>query len=367
MTGKPTILHTEASNGWGGQEIRIFSEMIGMKARGHDVLLATPPDTTIYRKAKDAGIKTLAVPMDKNAFIGGVRGLYKVVKENNVDIIGTHSSRDSWIGSIAGRLAGAKVIRYRHISSKLSTSFFTKLVYGPLCDAIITTGGSIKANITEELGISPAKVRSIPTGTDIGRFAGVSGSAVRSELDIGPDDLVLGTAAVLRSWKGHKFIVHAMPRILAEVPQARLVLAGEGPMLPYLEGWCRELGIEDNVHMIGYREDVDRVIAAFDVCVLASYASEGIPQFVLQSMASGKPVIGTTVGGIPEVVTDGVTGLLVPPEDADAIAGAAIRLFSDADMRRRMGEAGRAVVSERHTLDVMLDSVERLYGEVLSK
>lgn len=365
--GGLTVLHTEASNGWGGQEIRILSEMLGMKARGHDVLLATPPDTTIYAKASAAGISVFPVRMDNRSFISGVSGLRRLIKEHSVNIVNTHSSKDSWIGSLAGRLAGVKVIRSRHISSKLNTNLFTKLVYGRLCDAVTTTGEFIKGQIITELGIDPARVRSIPTGIDVGRYDGISGRTVREEFGVGPDGLVIGTAAVLRSWKGHEYVMQAMPKVRERFPEAKLMIAGEGPMRPYLEEFIRDNGLDDMVVLMGHRDDIAEVIAAFDVCVLASYASEGIPQFVLQSMASGKPVIGTTVGGIPEVVTDGVTGLLVPPKDSDAIAGAAVRLFSDAAMRARMGNAGRAVVYERHTLDVMLDEVERLYGEVLSK
>jgi len=362
---KPTILHTEASNGWGGQEIRILNEMLGMKGRGYKVVLATPPDAAIYKKAMGAGIDTVAVKFSKFGYIEGVSGLARVIKERSVSIINTHSSRDSWMGSIAGRLAGARVLRTRHISSPLNKSPFTRLVYGPLCDGIITTGDSIKRQLVKELGLSPKKVRSIPTGIDVGRFASASGGTVRAGLGLTGENIILGTAAVLRSWKGHEYVIGALPEVLREFTGVRLVLAGEGPWRKKVEECIKGLGLEDKVFLLGHREDIPEVVNAFDISLLASYASEGIPQFLLQSMAAGKPVIGTSVGGIPEVVEDGVTGILVPPKDPAAIAEAVRTMLSDRERMARMGEAGRKAVLERHTMDMMLDSLEELYETVL--
>jgi len=365
LTSNITVLHTEASNGWGGQEIRILGEMLGMKGRGYRVILATPPDTGIYARASAAGIETVPVGMGRSGFVGGVFKLVRIIKANKVSVINTHSSRDSWMGSIAGRVAGAKVIRTRHISSALKTDVMTRFVYGPLCDGVITTGEFIKGQLVGDLGLAPDKIRSIPTGIDVDRFGSADGKVVRSELGIATDETIIGTAAALRSWKGHEFAVKAMPRVLEKFPGARLVLAGEGPMRPYIENWVDELGLGGKVFLLGLRDDVDKVIGAFDVSLLASYASEGIPQFVLQSMAAGKPVIGTRVGGIPEVVEDGVNGLLVPPKDPDAIADAVIGLLGEPAKVRRMGEAGRSMATARHTSDIMLDDIEKLYEEIL--
>lgn len=363
--GKLTILHTEASNGWAGQEIRILGEMLGMKGRGYEVLLATSPDTAIYERARRAGIETFAVPMDRRGFVGGVAAMYRIIRERRVSLVGTHSSRDSWMGALAGKLAGAKVVRYRHISSALNKSPFTRLVYGPLTDGVITTGEFIRAQLVRELGLRPDKIHSVPTGIDTARFTGQGGEALRRELGIADGAPVIGMAAALRSWKGHRYVLEAMPEILREFPDAKLVLAGEGPVRPYIDQWKEELGIAGSVIMLGHRDDIEAVIAAFDVSVMASYASEGIPQFALQSMASGRPVVGTDVGGIPEVVQDGVTGMVVPPKDPAALASAVKRLLADRALMARMGEAGRALVLERHTTDRMLDDIEAVYGKVL--
>jgi glycosyltransferase involved in cell wall biosynthesis len=359
---RPRVLHTEESDGWGGQEIRILAEMTGMKARGYDVLLATPGHTTIFKRASEAGIETFDVPMDRRSFMRGTMALAGIIRKRGVDIVNTHSSRDSWMGGVAGRLAGVKVLRTRHISSEIRKNPLSRLVYGPLCDGIMTTGEFIRGQLVRELGMDARKVYSVPTGIDVGRFADADGEGVRAGLGIAPGVPVLGTAAALRSWKGHLYTINAMTEVLKSFPDARLVLAGEGPFRGKVEQTISELGLSGIVILTGHREDVPEVINAFDVCILASYASEGIPQFVLQAMASGKPVIGSRVGGIPEVVADGVNGLLIQPRDSDAIAKAVRRLLDDRVAMKEMGERGRKAAVEAHTTDIMLDRIEAVYS-----
>lgn len=356
------ILHTEASTGWGGQEIRILNEMLGMRRRGHRLWLATPADSAIFRRAAAAGIETFPMRMDAPYFIQGVIKVFSIMKKYGVSLVNTHSSRDSWIGSIAGRLAKTKVLRTRHISSQLNHGPLTRLVYGRLCDGIITTGEFIKGQIVRELGVDPGKITPVPTGVDVELFSKANGQRVRQELGIPPESPVIGIAAVLRSWKGHLDLLSSMRAVIDEYPEARLVLAGEGPRRSIIERTVKNLGLESHVRMAGFREDVHEVIQSFDVAVLSSYASEGIPQFVLQAMAAGKPVVGTRVGGVPEVIQDGKTGMLVPPQDPESMARALKLLLRDPQQRKCMGEQGYRRVTDFYTMDAMLDRLEELYG-----
>lgn len=362
---KLTILHTEASMGWGGQEIRILNEMLGMQRRGHEMLLAAPSGARIHERALNAGIQTFAVRMDRCNFAPGAFELGRILREHRVSILNTHSSRDSWMGSLAGRFAGVKVLRTRHISSALNKSPLTRLVYGPLCDGIITTGRFIGTQIANELGITPHKIHSIPTGIHVEKFVGADGGKVRAELGLSAGSLVVGVAAVLRSWKGHLVLLEALPLILSACPGVKLLIAGDGPMRPEIERKIAGLGLFGSVVLMGHREDIPEVIHAFDVAIMASYASEGIPQFVLQAMAAGKPIVGTRVGGIPEVVHHGVNGVLIEPRQPGRIAEAIQPLLADAERRRKMGEAGRRMARENHTEDRMLDRLEELYTRIL--
>ena len=357
-----SILHTEASNGWGGQEIRILNEMLGLKGRDYRVLLATPPETTIYRKAGAHGVRTFPVSMDGAHFLSGVIRLLSIIRKHKISLINTHSSRDSWIGTIAGRLAGVRVIRTRHISSQLNTSPFTKLLYRRLCHGVVTTARFIRDQIVEELGVAPERVFSIPTGIDINRFRNANGTEMRRELAIPERNVVIGIAAVLRSWKGHLELLEALHLAVKGRSGVNLVIAGEGPRRRVIEKKIAELGLQEHVRMTGHREDIERIIQAFDIAVLSSYASEGIPQFLLQAMAAGKPLIGTRVGGIPEVIEDGVNGLLVPPRECDPMRKALTLLLDDPEKRRLMGQAGYERAATEHTASVMLDRMETVYS-----
>ncbi len=359
-----TILHTEASNGWGGQEIRVLNEMLGMKARGHRMLLAAPPSAKILGRASAAGFETFPVTMDVVHFVPGIVQLMNLMRQFRVSLVNTHSSRDSWIGGIAGRLSGIKVLRTRHISSKLNSSPLTRLVYGHLCHGIITTGHFIKAQLARELNLDSGKIFPIPTGIDAGRFRQGDGEAFRRELGISPRTPVIGIAAVLRSWKGHLDLLKAIQAVVSTHPEALLVIAGDGPLRRAIETAVRDLNLESHVRLIGHQEDISRVIRGFDIAVLSSYASEGIPQFVLQAMAAEKPVIATCVGGIPEAVKDGVTGLLVPPRDPDSMAKAISSLLEKPDRRMGIGHNGSRYVCEKHTTEIMLDAIEALYSRL---
>lgn len=360
-----TVLHTEASDGWGGQEIRIYREMLGMRERGYRVLLASPPDAVIHRRSAAAGIQVIPVPMDRLHFVSSVLALRRHIRDNAVDLVNTHSSSDSWISSLAARMEGVALLRTRHISSRVQGGVLNRWLYGRLCHGVMTTGELIRSQLIRELKLDPAKVYSVPTGINLDDFAKADGAPFRHALGIPLNAPVLGIAAVLRSWKGHKVLLNAMPGILAPYPDARLCIVGEGPMRAVLEARIGELNLKDRVIMTGHREDIAEVIASFDIAVMASYASEGIPQFALQAMALGKPVVGTRVGGIPEVVLHGETGLLAEPGDPESLAQAVIALLRDEELRRRLGRNGLHRVASRHSLERMLDQVEECYHRLL--
>ncbi len=364
---RATILHTEASTGWGGQEIRIFREMLGMRDRGHRMLLATPSGTALAARAGEAGVETFAINMDRKRLLGGVGSMRRLIRERGVDLINTHSSADSWIGSIAGRLEGIAVLRTRHISSAVHGTLPTRWLYGRLCDEVITTGEFIRSQLIRDLRLSPDRVHSIPTGIAGDAFIGADGAQFRAEFDIPKTAPVLGIAAVLRSWKGHLDLLEAMATVRELIPEARLLIVGDGPMRQRILARIQDLGLDGCTILTGYREDIAFVLAAVDIAVMASYASEGIPQFALQAMAAGKPVVATRVGGIPEVVQEGATGLLVEPRRPDLLSKAIVGLLKDPIAREQMGARARERAIASHSFEGMLDRLEACYRRLLPR
>jgi glycosyltransferase involved in cell wall biosynthesis len=168
--------------------------------------------------------------------------------------------------------------------------------------------------------------------------------------------------SVLRSWKGHATLLDAAGQILEKAKRpVCFVIAGDGPGRQEIEEKIAQSRWKENIKLLGHRADVPNVLASLDVLVLPSHAHEGIPQIVLQAQATARAVVATTVGGIPEVVEDGVTGLLVPPRNPKALAEKIEALLADPALRMRLGQAARAKIEKQHSLDAMGERLLGLY------
>lgn len=361
------ILHTESSLGWGGQEIRILLEVEGLRKRGFHVGILARPQSHLAKRAQDSGIPTYLVEMRHSLDVKAVGALFQLLKETTPKVLNTHSSVDSWLGSMAGRLAKVPaLVRTRHLSVPISKNPLNIIYRMP--DAIITTGESIRKTMIRENGIDAGKVFSIPTGVSLDRFdPEIPGTPVRKELGISRATKVVTIVAVLRSWKRHDVFLEAAGMIRDRMPSTVFLIVGTGPVRKRIQEAISVSGLNQGVVMMGHREDVNEILAASDVCVLTSDGAEGVPQAVLQYMAMGKSVVATDVGSVSEVVTHGKTGLLVVPNDVQAVAEAVLSLLQDPDLANSLGKRGRERVERRFSLDVMLDNVQTVYSSILEQ
>ena len=347
--------------GWGGQEIRIVQESLGMIKRGHHIVIAAPPESAIFRKAGEAGIKTIAAEFDKKNPISMLR-MRTIIAAEHPDILNTHSSSDSWVASIAARLSGVKpkIIRTRHLSTPISRTILSRFIYETMPDAVMTTGEEIRGIMMRVNGYDGSRIFSVPTGIDLVRF---DPSIVKPS--ISRKGFAIGMVGVLRSWKGHNLFLASVPDILEKVAEAHFYIAGEGPQRENIVSLIREMKLERHVTLLGHRDDIPQVLASMDIVVHPSYGHEGVPQTVLQAFAMQKPVVATNVGAIPEVVIDGQTGLLIKPQRPDLIAQGVIRLFNDADLRNRLAYEARRLVLAGFSSGHMLDKIEAIYHRIL--
>ncbi len=359
------VLHTEWSDGWGGQEIRILSECLGLAARGHGVELAGCPEGELRRRAQGVGLVFHPLPMAGPWDLRAVWRLARLLRRREVDILHTHSSVDSWVGGLAARLAGVACVRTRHLSAPVNTHPLN-FVYR-LPQAVITTGEGIRRHLVEDYGLPGERVISIPTGVDLVRFRPREPDPrLRAELGLGPEEPVVGMVAVLRSWKRHDLFCRMARMLLDRGRRARFLIVGDGPGRERVGGYLDEMGLRPAVSMTGHREDVERILSLCSVVVLCSDRNEGVPQAVLQAMACARPVVAAAAGDVPQVVRDGRTGLLVPPGEVEPLARAVERLLDDPDLRRRLGEAGRRMVKETYSQEAMLAATEEVYARVLA-
>lgn len=359
-----TILHTESSLGWGGQERRILAEAEVMRERGHRLLLAVDPRGQLFPRGQQAGFPVFPVRFGGWRNLRAWAGLRELLRRERVEILNTHSSLDSWVGLLAWRTLRhrPRLVRTRHLSTPVKGSWPTRWLYQAPA-AIITTGQATKELLEQRLDIPAARIHSIPTGVSLEEFAyQPPDPALRARLDIPREAWIIGCVAVLRSWKGHLYLLEALKELWAQDLPAFLVLVGEGPYRVVIEDKIKALGVEDRVRMVGHQEPVAPWLALMDAVVLASYANEGVPQALLQALAMGKAVVGTDLGGIPEIIHSEETGLLAPPRDSAALAQSLHRLWAAPALGEQCGRRGRELVARNFSLEHMAVAVEGVYA-----
>lgn len=357
-----TVLHTEASPGLGGQEVRTLNEARWTAERGWRVLLACQPDGRLAGRAREAGVETRPVRMRGPLDPRGLAALVRLVRREHVSLVHTHSSIDAWLGGMAARLCRVPVVRTRHVSIAIRRG--PNPVYRWLADRVITSGEAIR-RVVLAAGVPPARVVAIPAGVNLESFPfGLKAPEIERELGLGSP--VVGSVAMFRGSKGHPQLLQAFARVRERHPRASLLLVGDGIRRPWVEQLAREAGLADAVVFTGFRPDVPALLAAMDCFALASTRTEGVPQALLQAFAVGVPVVASRIGGIPEVVTDGETGLLVESEAVPPLAAAIERVLVDPAGAARRARAARALVEARFSHGRSVDRLLALYDEVLA-
>jgi glycosyltransferase involved in cell wall biosynthesis len=358
------ILHTENSLGWGGQEIRILSEIEGMRGRGHEMHLICPAEARIFGEAARRGIAVTALPIQKKR-LRGVQALRAWLAANPVDVINTHSSTDSWLTALACATlqAAPPIVRTRHISAPVSNNLATRWLYTRATRSIVTTGEALKTRLVEDNGFPPECIVSIPTGIDLARYLPVASSetrqAVRARLGLPPAAHIIGIVATLRSWKGHRYLVEAFASL--KRADTHLLIVGDGPQRAALEELVGRLGIASQVTLAGNQADVVPWLQSIEVFCLPSYANEGVPQAILQAFACALPVVTTNAGAIGEVARDGDTALVVRMEDAADLARGIGRMLDDPAHAQSLATRAHALAQARFSLDAMLDQMETVF------
>jgi glycosyltransferase involved in cell wall biosynthesis len=363
MTEKKSlnVVHTEASLGWGGQEIRVLTEAAGMLQRGHRVTLLCPAEAKIYAAARERGVPVQALPIGRKG-LRGIFALRRWFRANPADVINTHSSTDTWLVALASLLqATAPLVRTRHISAPVPRNGATRWLYTRATRFIVTTGEALRHQLVEDNGFPAARIRSVPTGIDISHFTAGDRAAARARLGLAREGTIVGIVATLRSWKGHQYLLEAFARLSDR--SARLAIVGDGPQREAIIATAQRLHLTERLIMPGNQQDVVPWLQALDIFVLPSYANEGVPQAILQAMACALPVVSTPIGAIAEAVENETNGLLVEPRSVDALHAALERLLRDPALRGRLGAAAAQHARERFSSDRMLDAMEAVFRE----
>jgi len=364
-----SILHTEASCGWGGQEIRILTEMQAMQARGHRMHLLTPAHADIYRAARERGLQVDALPIQFRR-LGGLAALARWLRKHGqaFDVINTHSSADSWLTAWSRGLVPRvpPMVRTRHVSTRVNASAPTRWLYQRATSHIVVTGEALKDQLVRDNGFDPSRITSVRTGIDLERFQPMARDAARARLGVDARPAVV-IVATLRDWKGHDDLLDVWPTLEKRAPGWQLLIVGDGPRRAHLEQRVQAEGLQADVRFAGNRSDVEAWFACADLVALPSWGEEGVPQSLMQAAACARCTVSTTIGAIGEAVLHERTGLLVPPRDGQALADALSRLMTSPELRRSMEHAAHAHALASFGIESMADAMEAVFRRVIAE
>lgn len=320
-----------------------------------------------------AGIPVHCLEINRPYDLRALWRLYRLLRRERIDVLHMHSPYPAIFGRFAARFARVPAIIYTEHNIVERFHPLTKLgnvLTYPLNDAMIAISGAVNNSMKRWRTARNRRIHVIHNAIDfvIIDALKVDPKTVRDELGINEHNLVVGNVAHIQPQKGHVYLIRAARFVLEQFPDVNFVIVG-GEKLPggisELENLATQLGIRDKVIFTGFRNDALRLMASFDVFVLPS-VWEGFGIVLLEAMASGKPVIGTAVGGIPEVIDEGVNGYLVEPCNPEQIAEKIIYLLKNEAVRKRMGEKGKQMVKDRFDIRDMVKAIENVYISVLN-
>lgn len=359
-------LHIEMGRHRLGGTMQVYYLLRGLKALGVPASLVCPVNSPLHQLALQEGLTVHAVPFAGDHDLLFIPRLLRILKQEQPDIVHIHSRRGAdTLGLVAAKLAGgAKVIISRRVDDPIRLNGFNRLRYVRLPDRVVTVSKGI-ARVLEAAGVPAAKIRQVYSAIDFKSYQSpLDVPTARQRLELPPAVPVLAVIAQLIPRKGHRFLLEALPTILASHPDTQVLFVGEGADEARLREQVSRLGLSGHVRFLGYRNDIGDILRACDLLVHPA-TMEGFANVAMQAMAAGLPVVSSAVGGMPESVRDGVTGLLVPPQDPALLAAAILRLLDDPALPRQLGERGKAIVENEFNTDAMVKGNLAVYEELL--
>ena len=351
----------------GGAQEHLHSLVTRMDRERYDVSVVALSAGSAVRKLVKAGLAVLVIDDPDDSIVVGALAAH--LAEVRADVVHAHMYRAETVATRAVIALGGAGQRKPYLVATIHSSRIRSIEdqrhlreLTPHMDRLIAVSRAIEHKLVDEERTS-VPVSLVYNGVDLQRYDNQEACCtLPEEYGMEPGSQIVGVVARLEPEKGHPTLLEAWPAVLHAVPDAYLLIVGEGSRRDALEAQARELRIAHRVVFTGRREDVPAVTAALDVAVLPSYR-EAQGMVILEAMALSRPVVAANVGGIPEMIQDGVTGLLVPPHDAGALAGAIVRLLTNHPLADTLGRAGHDMVHDRFCIELMVSAVESIYDE----
>jgi glycosyltransferase involved in cell wall biosynthesis len=353
------ILYVESSRSWGGQEYRTCLEINWLNAHGHQAWLVCNPGSQVHSKASELGTRLVTMPLRSRVDPLCSWRLWRLCKQNQIDLLKTYSSKDHWL-CLPLYFCGIPLSRARCITDPIGSKG-RAFVFKRGCSQIVADASVIKRQLVEEHGINPAKIEVIGSAVDLEKFKPPRDrTKFRREIGVGDGTPLIGNVGMIRPDKGQLVLVEAARLVLDKRPDARFVIVGQGTGILKrginVRNAIDQAELADKIIMAGYRWDTPDVYAACDMIVIASLRTEASPIVLREAFASGRPVIATKVGDIPEIIEHRQNGLLIEPGDSQALAAGIMEFVCDPKLAAYCAANGLRYATEHFSFDKMMDA-----------
>ena len=353
------ILYVESSCSWGGQEYRTCLEINWLNAHGHQAWLACNPGSQVHSKASELGTRVLTMSLRSRVDPLCSWRLWRFCRRNKINLLKTYSSKDHWL-CLPLYLCGIPLSRARCITDPIGSKG-RAFVFKHGCSQIVADASVIKRQLVEEHRVDPAKIEVIGSAVDLEKFKPPrAGTKFRREIGVGDNIPLIGNVGMIRPDKGQLVLVEAAHLVLQKRPDARFVIVGQGTGILKrginVRNAIDQARLADKIIMAGYRWDTPDVYAACDMIVIASLRTEASPIVLREAFASGRPVIATKVGDIPEIIENRQNGLLIQPGDSQALAAAILEFIFDPKLATHCAANGLRYATEHFSFDKMMEA-----------
>lgn len=357
---KFNILHLSGEKNWAGGEVQILNLCKGLRLRGYNCLIACPKDSVLLARAVKENFSVEKLSLNRFFGISCLFKLIKIIKKNNIDIVHAHSYNVYFLGALATKLTGNKTfILTRYMDFVLNR--INKIFLNKTASKIIALSKSVYSSLIAS-GINPSKVITIYGSINLEEFT-LKNISKDEQSDRLAKNYTVATLANLCERKGIRFLIDAAKDLVKDYPGIKFLIAGKGPEKEKLKLYADDLDLSDNVIFTGFKEDIKDFLLPIDIFVLPSLR-EALGVAILEAMALEKPVIAAKVGGIPEIIVDGVTGFIVPTKDSKALVKKIDYLLKNPEKARTMGKEGRRRIEERFNNKETILKHDNLYRQV---
>ncbi len=366
-------LHIDTERTWRGGEQQAFSLMRGLIRAGHSAEAVCRRGGEFAEVLRASDITALKIaPWGEYDLLAAAR-IARFMLAGRHEVVHAHTSHAHSLAQMArlmaapftNRLPPLVVSRRVDFSARKLPFSLNLLKYRFGTSHFLAVSTRVKDVLIED-GVPPTHISIVPSSADLSRFEGISIDRLRAELGIANSTKVVVNVGSLVGHKTHIYLVRAMRRVIDRIPDTTCVIVGEGPLRRQIESEIRRLGLSERIILTGFRRDAIRFTKLADVFAISS-EMEGLCSCILEAFALSRPVVSTSAGGIPDIVRDGVNGILVPIRDSEALAQGILRLLEDRVLAERYAAEGRRTVESKFTAERMVASTLAVYGKLLAQ